>query len=417
MITDILGAQRYYIDKIISTKKYVERELKIINTKLIKVISGVRRSGKSFFIYNYLKDKNFAYVNFDDDRILKYDPDDIYKGLLELYKDFKIILFDEIQNLNNWEIFVNRLYNQGYDIYITGSNAKLLSKEIATHLTGRAISFDLFPFSFREFLRANDFKINTYEDYERLKKLLMDYINFGGFPEVVVDKEDPVIYLSELFNHIIEKDIIFRYKIRFVKTFKDITYYLLSNISNYTTYNSLKKHFNLGSDHTASKYLNYLEESYLFIFLNNFSFKLREINKSPKKIYLIDTGFYTSLGYKVLPDNIGKLMENTVAIELFRRKSYYNKNLEIYYYKDYQKYEVDFLIKEGNNIKQLIQVTYVSNFDEIDKREIRSLIKSYNLFKEYKPELIIITWDYEDNKIVDNINIKFIPLYKWLLNI
>ncbi|BBL45719.1 AAA+ superfamily ATPase [Nanobdella aerobiophila] len=414
MIADILLSQKYYMDKVINSSKFIERELKLINTKLVKVITGIRRSGKSLFIYNYLKDKKFAYVNFDDDRILKYSAEEIYKGLLQAYNLFDIILFDEIQNLENWEIFVNRLYNQDYDIYITGSNSKLLSKELSTHLTGRAISFTLFPFSFREFLKAKEFKINTYEDYERIKGLLREYLEYGGFPEIVVNNEDPHIYLKELYDRIINVDIIYRYKIKYSKTFKDISYYLLSNISNNITYNSIKKNFNLGSDHTASKYLYYLEESFLFIFLNNFSFKLKEINKSPKKVYTIDTGFYTSLGYKVLPDNIGKLMENIVAIELFRRKSYYNKNLEIYYFKDYQQHEIDFLIKEGNNIKQLIQVSYINNYDEIDKREIRSLLKGYNLFN--KPELLIITWDYEDTKIIDNINIKFIPLYKWLLN-
>ena len=154
MLKEILNSQRIYLDRQVRSTKIVIREREIPKTKLIKVITGVRRCGKSFFTYLYLKNKKFAYVNFDDERLLDYKPEDIIKALIELYGDFRIIFFDEIQNLKNWEIFVNRLYREGFDLYITGSNAKLLSKELATHLTGRAISIELLPFSFGEFLKA-----------------------------------------------------------------------------------------------------------------------------------------------------------------------------------------------------------------------------------------------------------------------
>jgi len=420
MLKDILKSQRVYLERSIGTTRIVERERNIPKTKLIKVITGVRRCGKSFFTYLSLKNEKFAYVNFDDERLLDYTPEDIIKALIELYGDFKIVFFDEIQNLDKWELFINRLYREGFDLYITGSNAKLLSKELATHLTGRAISIDLFPFSFREFLKAKEFKIETDRDISKLKNLLMEYIEVGGFPEVVVEGEDPHIYLSQLFDQIITKDIILRYNIKHRKTLKDIAFYLLSNISSYITYNSIKRNFNLGSEHTAKNYLEYLEEAYLFIFLESFSYKAREIKKSAKKVYAIDTGLFNTLGLK-FSENIGKLMENTVTIELLRRKSYYNPNLEIYYFKTKTNKEIDFLIKEGNKIKQLIQVTYANSFDEIDPREYRSLLDGYELFKEHNPELIIITWDYEDERELSWFGkkglIKFIPLWKWLLNI
>ncbi len=422
MLKDILKSQKVYLERKVKTTKIVERERNIPRTKLIKVITGVRRCGKSFFTYLCLKNKKFAYANFDDERLLNYRPEDIIKALIELYGDFNIIFLDEVQNLEKWEIFVNRLYREGYDLYITGSNAKLLSKELATYLTGRSVSIELFPFSFREFLKSKDFRVKTDRDIPRLKRYLEEYIKIGGFPEVVVENEDPVIYLSELFNQITTKDIILRYNIRYKKTLKDISFCLLSNISSYITYNSIKKNFGLRSEHTAKNYLNYLEESYLFIFLDRFSYRPKEMQKSPKKIYVIDTGFFNALGFR-FSENIGRLIENIVAIELLRRKYYYNSYLEIYYYKTKNHKEIDFLVKESNSIKQLINITYANSFGEIDKREWISLLEGYYEFKNFghDPELIVITWDYEDERELKWFGrrgkIKFIPLWKWLLNI
>jgi len=419
MLKNVLKSQRILLERAGRVSKVVERERSIPRTRLVKVITGIRRCGKSFFTYLYLSGKNFAYVNFDDERLIGYNPEEILKALIELYADFRIIFLDEIQNLEAWELFVNRLYREGFDVFVTGSSAKLLSKELATHLTGRSITIELFPFSFREFLKAMEFRIEMDRDIARVKRYLEEYIEVGGFPEVVVEKEDPVVYLTELYNRTITKDIVLRYNIKYRKTIRDIADYLLSNISNYVTYTSIKKYFNLGSEHTAKNYLNYLEEAYLFMFLDVFSFKAREIKKSPKKIYVIDTGFFNILGFR-FSENMGRLLENLVAIELLRRKSYFNPNLEIFYLQTKEGYEVDFLIKENLRIKQLIQVTYANDFDEIDKREIRALLHTNELFKQDKPELIIITWDYEDEKELSWFGkkgkIKFIPLWKWVLN-
>ena len=189
---------------------------------------------------------------------------------------------------------------------------------------------------------------------------------------------------------------------------------LISNFKNYISFRKLKEKFGLGSEHTIKNYINYLSEAYLFFFLNKFSFKPMEIEKSNKKVYYIDIGIANSVAIK-FSENKGKFLENLIAIELLRRKSYWFNNWEIYYFKDYQQNEVDFLIKEGLEIKQLIQVTYASSKDEIERREIKSLIKASELLK--CKDLLIITWDYEDEIKENNKVIKCVPLWKWLLEI
>ncbi|BBL45520.1 AAA+ superfamily ATPase [Nanobdella aerobiophila] len=416
-----IGIERNISNKIV---EYIEGINKII------VLYGIRRSGKSYIlrqIAKKLSDKygknNILYVNFEESGFVEKLNLEFLNKIYYIYKDYvkpnikPVIILDEVQEIEGWERFVRSLNEKNEAIIIlSGSSAKLLSKEISTILSGRTINFEIFSLSFQEFLVFKNF--NNLLNLNKLKELLREYINFGGFPEVVLEnnKEKRSEILINYYNTIVIKDVALRYKLKNIENLNFLSKFIISNVGNYITYNSLEKKYGIPVK-TAQRYLEYLNDVRLYLYLNNFSFKLKEINKSPKKIYTIDTGFYTSLGYKVLPDNIGKLMENIVAIELFRRKSYYNKNLEIYYFKDYQQHEIDFLIKEGNNIKQLIQVSYINNYDEIDKREIRSLLKGYNLFKEYNPELLIITWDYEDTKVIDNVNIKFVPLYKWLLSV
>jgi predicted AAA+ superfamily ATPase len=420
-IRRILVDQRRELEEKLKTKKIVKREFEekakeFINSKLIKVITGIRRCGKSFFTSLLLKDLNFAYVNFDERVLLSIEPEKIFSIVLEIYGDVKILFLDEIQNVEGWELWVNSLQRKGYNLIITGSNAKLLSKELATHLTGRHIPLEIFPFSFREFLLSRDFKedLKTTKGESLVKHYLEEYLGIGGFPEVIVEKENPNIYLRNLFYDIVEKDVIARYKIAFKSVIRELAITLISNFTNYISFRKLKEKFELGSEHTIKNYLDYLKETYLFFFLNKFSFKPIEIEKSNKKIYCIDTGIINSVAIR-FSENKGKFLENLVAIELLRRKSYWFNNWEIYYFKDYQQNEVDFLIKENLEIKQLIQVTYASSKDEIERREIKSLIKASELLK--CKDLLIITWDYEDEIKENNKVIKCIPLWKWLLKV
>lgn len=418
----VIEDQREELKEKTKDSRLVKREVEehfgaVSKSKLIKVTTGVRRAGKSTFTHMLLSGKKFGYANFDDEILAGMEPNKILSAIFEVYGDVKHIFFDEIQNLDKWELFVNRLQRSGFNIFITGSNAKLLSKELATHLTGRHIPMELFPFSFKEYLKAKRFDINpeTTKGMSLLKKSLEDYMNESGFPEVVVERENPKIYLRTLYRNIIENDIILRHNIAYKRTFRELSLSVMSNVGRPVSYNKLKKVFNLGSDHTAKNYLSYLEESYLVLLLSKFSFKPREIERSEKKIYCIDTGLATQVSLKFSRD-AGHLAENLVFLGLMRKRSL-NDGIEIFYYKDPQQKEVDFVVKEGFKVKQLIQACY--NIDDYDtkQREIRALITAS---KELKcNNLLVITWDYEAEEEFSwfgtTRKIKFVPLWKWLL--
>jgi predicted AAA+ superfamily ATPase len=415
-IDEIVLAHKNEEEKLLK-EKYVKREIpqraeELIKQDLIKIVIGPRRAGKSVFSVILLKDRDFAYLNFDDEELLKIkDYDEILKGLIQVYGEIDYILFDEIQNLDRWELFVNRLKRKGLNLTITGSNSKLLSKELTTHLTGRYLEIKILPFSFREFLDAKEFKIEkmdliSKEIQGRLLNLLTEYLENGGYPEVVV-KGYGRDYLKTLFDGIIFKDIVKRYNVRYSSKLYELALYLTSTISKSTSYTRIKNSLNFRSVHTVENYMKYLEEAYLFVMLNRFSYKLKEQLKSPKKIYCIDTGMANAVGFK-FTENTGRMMENLVTLELIRRGS------EIYYWKNRFGEEVDFVVKEGYKIKQVIQVTYVSSKKELEEREMRALVKAS---KELKcRNLLVITWDYEGIEKYQNEKIKFLPLWKWLLD-
>ncbi len=325
-----------------------------------------------------------------------------------------IFFFDEIQNLKNWELLVNRLHKRGINLLITGSNANLLSKELATHLTGRHLSLELYPFSFREYLRAINFNVDleTSEGVSLLKYELENYLKIGGFPEIVLRKEDQPSYLRDLYRRIIDRDIISRYRITHKETFKEICISLFSNPSRLISYNRLKKDFNLGSEHTVKNYLGYLEEAYLIFMVKRFSFKSKEIEKSDRKVYLIDLGLINSINVS----GKGFIHENMVALEL-KRKSL-NSGREIFYYKNHPNgYEADFVVRENFIITQIIQVCVNLTDAQTREREIRGLIYAS---KELNcTNLLIINSDEEKEEQAEwygiKRKIKFIPLWKWLL--
>ena len=411
-IKEILTLQKREIEVKLK-EKYINRsqDLKLDND-LIKVIIGPRRAGKSFFALHFLnKIGNFGYVNFDEEKLIEVDNyNEIVTAMNSIYNNPKLVLFDEIQNLPKWELFVNRLQRQGYKLIITGSNSNLLSRELATHLTGRHLLTNIFPFSFKEYLKLEDKELTNTEIKEELSKYLFN----GGYPEILLKRVELKEYLSLLFNSILYKDIIKRYKIRNPKQIKDLATYLISNIANEYYYNSLAKIGKIKSSHTIEKYLSYLEESFILFSLSRFSYKVKEQLSSNKKIYCIDNGFIQAKSFKTSPD-LGRLYENLVANKL--KKQEVDERLRFYYWKNQQQEEVDFVIKEGLKIKQLIQVCF--NIKDLDakSREIRALIKAS---KELKcNNLLIITEDTESEERVewfgDRATIKFIPLWKWLL--
>ncbi len=423
-IHERLLRQKREVENILA-ERFVERDLlrkmkRWLNSDIIKIVSGVRRSGKSFLAIHSVKNVPFAYVNFDDEMLCEAKFDEILKHLRAIHGDFKLLILDEIQNVDRWELVVNRLKREGYNLVITGSNANLLSKELATHLTGRYVEFTLYPFSFLEYLRARNVKLNVEvaEDVGDLLHHLEDYMKSGGFPEVVIKNYDPQEYLNTLLKAILLKDIVNRYRPKYPSHISNLAYYLLSNISHRVSFSRLKNILNVGSVHTVEKYCNYLQEAFIFFFLRPFSYKISEQLKSPRKVYCVDTGFIRSSGFR-FSENFGKFMENIVFLELVKK---FRCNLELFYYHDVaRQYEIDFLVKSDLRVRQLIQVTRASAFDEINHREIRALLHAYDVLKEHKPELLVITWDYEDTREIRwfgrSGKIRFVPLWKWLLGI
>ncbi|HIE41165.1 MAG TPA: ATP-binding protein [Candidatus Aenigmarchaeota archaeon] len=416
LIKHILLEQKREIVEIFKDK-IIEREIfpqvkETINSDLIKVIMGVRRCGKSVLAHQLLKDKTYGYINFDDERLIGVKTsnlNDFLEALKEIECNFRYLLLDEIQNIYGWELFVNRLKRSSCNIIVTGSNSKMLSRELATHLTGRHLNITLFPFSFREFLKYKDFSVKENDFYitekkARIKSLLEEYLKWGGFPEVhkINAKGN---YLRELFDKIITQDIILRYNIKYIKDLKEIALYSISNFGCPVTYHKVKNIFEMKSIHTIKNYFNYLEEAYLIFQLEPFSFKFKEQIKKPRKIYCIDTGLTNALLPKTTSD-YGRLMENLVFLELKRRYR------SMYYYSQ-SGYEVDFLLKESLKIKQLIQVCFSLTKEDTKKREIRALLKSSQKFN--CNDLLIITWDQEGIEEIGSRKIKVLPLWKWLL--
>ena len=418
---EVILRQKQEKEQILKTA-FVEREVsknieKYVQSDIIKVVTGIRRCGKSVFCFMALRNKGFAYVNFDEKELAEAkNYDEILKYIKEFYGDIKYLLLDEIQNLPKWELWTNSLKRRGYNLLITGSNAKLLSAELATHLTGRHLSVEMFPFSFKESLQASGFEFKkeyTQEEIGEILNRLKKYVDVGGFPEVVVKGYD-YAYLQSLFDSIIFKDIVKRYRIRYSDALYNLAKYLMSVFAQEASFTNLKNMLNFRSVHTVQNYVSYIEETYLVFSLDRFSFKQKEQVTSPKKIYAIDTGMINAIAFQS-SGNFGRLMENAVAVELLRRRSCKGANTGIYYYKDYFGKETDFVIKEGMKVRQLIQACYDIGNADTKEREIKGLLKASDDLR--CNNLVVITWDYEGEEKVDGKKIVYVPLWKWILGL
>lgn len=415
MIRDIILQQKKEKEMMLS-RVYIEREKipfmqKFLDTDLIKIITGPRRAGKSSFAFLSLKNRNFGYLNFDDENLLKFSGDEIIKGIFEVYKKPDIILFDEIQNFADWEIFVNKLQRRGFNLILTGSNAKLLSRELSTLLTGRHIPIEILPFSFREFLKSKNFEIE--EGLPQTKGEVLNYLNEfiknGGFPEVIVKSVEAKTYLDTLADSILLKDVVKRYKVKLLQKIYELFLYMASNFTNEYTFTRLKNILNFNSTRTIENYLRYLEEAYLIFSLNRFSYKIKEQIKTPRKVYLVDNGFIQAKAF-MLSQDYGRLMENLFFQELLKKGLKVNEN--VFYYKTRNQKEVDFVLKEGIEIKELIQVVYDIADYNVKKREMGALIEASEELR--CDNLTIITWDTKGEENIKNRKIKIIPLWQYL---
>jgi len=376
------------------------------------IVSGLRRAGKSTLLAqmaHQLGRDVFYYLNFEDDRFLGFqaqDATDLYQFLVELFGERKIFIIDEIQNVTGWEHFVRRFMDMGFKFYITGSNASLLSRELGTHLTGRYVPIELFPFSFSEYLAfrdqpAPDLQRMTTTDRGALKAALGAYLQMGGVPDALKYPELPL--LRTLYDDVLYRDIATRYRLEAVTALKELAFFLMSNPASLVSFNKLKEQFRLGSVNTIKSYIDYMENSWLVFAVNRYDFSVKRQQIAPKKIYCIDSGLANAVGFGFSP-NTGKSLENLVFLALRRQSQ------EIYYYTTPGGFEVDFYLPEQ---QQLVQVTQNLAAPATRERELRALADAFQSVKV--KNALILADESGDRLEVNGIPVEVRSIAEWLL--
>ena len=393
---------------------FIERQINhhYYDTEEVIVISGIRRCGKSTLLNQIRKtlSENDYYLNFDDERLIGFKVEHfqvLFETFIELFGQQKIFYFDEIQNVWGWERFVRRLRDQGNKVFITGSNASMLSRELGTHLTGRYLSMELFPFSFKEYLQFKHVvfgpkEIQATRQRSELQKHFQEYLHTGGIPLYVRNNNDE--YLKSLYNSILYRDVLVRNRLTNEKEMLELVNFLASNVAKLSSNNSLAKVIQVKNASTIRNYLDFLQNTYLLFQVFKYDVSLKKQLQNPKKTYFIDNGLVKKLGF-MFSDNLGRLLENLVFVELLRRKK------QVFYHK--QKYECDFVVKDGNRITEAFQVCYTLENEETRLREIKGLKEALSAFG--LDEGIILTNSIEDKFQIEGKTIRFLPVWKWLL--
>lgn len=390
-----------------------------IESKFAKVIMGIRRSGKSTMAILGLKGKSFLYFNFDDEVLAQLNSTELqnlFEIGLSINSNAQYFIFDEIQNIDGWEFFVNKLQRRGYNIIITGSNSRLLSSELSSHLTGRQVSIEILPFSFSEFLYFKKIELN--ENIEKMgaqKKAIIiacfdEYFQKGGFPELLALPSESMLrktYLRELYDRILSRDIVQRRKIRNLRSMKEIGLLMMSQFACLFSYQNVRRTTGLTGVSTVKNYIEYIQESYLGFLLEPYSHKVKERISLPKKFYAIDLGLlHAVLGIE--GTDLGRKLENLIFLELRRRSQ------EIYFIKE-PNYEVDFVIRKGRKLVKLIQVCWNLDDYATQERELSALIRAA---KKYKvSDLEVVTYNFENVENIEGFVVKLTPVWKWLLQV
>ena len=392
-----------------------EEDLINLNSKLAQVVIGVRRSGKSTLCFNALRKAgvHYAYANFDDERLEELetkDLDNVLQTLYKIYGKFDYLFLDEIQNIDGWPLFVNRLLRQRIHIIITGSNAKLLSTELATHLTGRHHKIELFPFSFKDWCSIKDVEYTrlTTKNKGLLSKAYEEYFRQGGFPELISGEENPKEYISTLINNIISQDIKKRYKIRNIDALKRLAHHILNETPTFIVKDTLQNIIGIKSERTLGNYLMYLNQTYLISTISKYSSRSRERARNEKS-YAIDVAFMDKRENAFSGENLGWRLETIVYLELLRRKA--GTENDIYYYQG-RSAEADFVVCDGNMTLAVYQVSYDISNDKTRKREIKGCIAGA---KATKCDNLFLITDHESEIIEeDGYTIQVVPIWEWL---
>ena len=408
----------------------VERDIEVTDLPIKRVISiiGPRRAGKTFLMFQTMKkllekkvEKNrMLYINFESDLLVGTELSDL-RNMIEIFyeiypenKGHKVYLFlDEIQNVPNWEKFARAVLDgENVQVLVSGSSSKLLSKEIATSLRGRTLPYHVYPFSFKEFLKAKNFKIEKYfssSQKAKLLNLLRRYMD-GGYPEAIFFEEGKEKILSEILDVTIYRDIVERFKVKNIKVLKLLLKGLVSStyFSVHKFYNYIKSMGIKVSKNTIYSYVDYFSDSLVLYTLRKYSKSYKEVEQTIPKIYFVDNGLLVVNGI----ESPSRLMENGVFLELLRRNFTPNDNL---FYLSSNHKEVDFVLKEKEKIIQLIQVCYDIEDFNTRERELNALVKASEELK--CSDMLVVTWDHEGIEKYKNKKIEFVPLWKWLLEL
>ena len=415
----ILQNQRKERDELLA-RPYLMRKSKtnigvLLSNPMIKLITGPRRVGKSTYALLMLQGRNFAYLNFDDNLLLSaWDEELVMRTLDEVYAGYEYLLLDEVQNLKNWDVWVSKLYRRGKNLVITGSNAKMLSSEMATVLTGRYLQVEMLPFSLSETMEWKGISTGGDENARQTEMTVIadDYLRNGGYPETIDMRSITRSYLSTLFDSIIWKDVAKRHNIRNITDLNNLALYLLSNFCNPFSANDIAREISMTSVTTTRKFMDYLHEPYLFYYLPRFNNKLKLMKKAASKVYVIDNGFVAAKAFN-LSENLGRLLENEVFVELLRMG--YKVETSLFYYRSRNDREIDFVMRQGTRIECLIQVCYDMSSPKTEKREVDSLIECAGELR--CNNLMIITNNDEREILKDGYNIKVVPFVKFVMGV
>ena len=407
LLRDVLLSQDRKVEEDIVPRTLMGKVGEFRDTPFVVIVSGIRRCGKSTLLRAIKDDKSY-YVNFDDERFIDFSVKDfalLYDLLIELFGERDIFLFDEIQNVAGWERFVRRLHDEKKKVYVTGSNATMLSRELGTHLTGRNVSLSLYPFSFKEFLafrghKTGDLRRLTFRERSVLKGLFSEYLEKGGFPEYLCTGKQE--YLQSLHQNILYRDIITRHNLTSEKPIKEAVYYAASNVGKEISFNAARKLSGLSSATTVKEYFEYLENSYLVFLIPRYDYSAKKQIYYNKKVYYVDTALARIVGFRPTEDR-GRLLENVVFLALKRKEG------EIFFHRETK--ECDFLVCVKGKVSAAIQVT--ADYKKSMEREIEGLSEATE--RHRLKTGLILTYDERGETEKDGKKIIIKPVWEWLL--